>query len=215
MFKKLIIFILIISSILYLTGCVGEPKVPDSKFKKISKNSGSIWAKKTNIDEKQTIDVSDLNKNTTNKEIIITVDVVDRIEFPIAEYQKLTKVGKGTINGYIYLENEYGNKIYGKNSKLFLNPITSYSKQWYKESYKSGKKMSKADARLFNYVKFTSSNNHGRFVFYGVPSGGYYITGSVICGVKCGYDAPKKIRIATEIYLNNNEIINQDINKRF
>jgi len=215
MFDKIIKYILIISSLFYLTGCVGEPKVPDSKFKKISKDSGTIWVEKTNIDENQTINISDLNKNIIDNKTVVTEDIVDRIEFPVEEYENLEKVGKGTINGYIYLEDKYGNKIYGKNSKLFLNPITSYSKQWYIESYKNGKKMSKADARLFNYVKFTSSNDYGRFVFYGVPSGGYYITGSVICGVDCGYDTPKKIRIAKEIYVNDKEIINQDINKRF
>ncbi|SFV54336.1 hypothetical protein MNB_SV-9-1183 [hydrothermal vent metagenome] len=215
MFKNFIKLILITSSIFYLTGCVGEPKVSDNKFKKDYKDSGTIWAKETNINENQKIDISGLDKNITNEESVKSVDTIERIEFPTAEYNKLSKVGKGTINGYIYLEDKYGKKIYGKKSKLFLNPITSYSKQWYIQSYKGGKKMSKADVRLFNYVKFTSSNDYGRFVFYGVPSGGYYITGSVICGTECGYDTPQKIRIATEIYINDNEIINQDINKRF
>lgn len=217
MLKKFIKPMLIISSILYLTGCVGEPKVPDRSFQKPQKeDSGTLWAKKTNIEEKQTtIDISGLDKNISEVTKEKPQIVVERIPFPKKEYKELNRTGKGTINGYIYVESPYGNKIYGKNSKLYLNPITSYSKQWYRESYIGGKKMSKADAELFNYVKFTSANEYGRFVFYGVPSGGYYLTGTVTCGVECGYDTPKNIRIATEIYLHGNEIVNQDINKRF
>jgi hypothetical protein len=220
MLKIIIRDILLISSIFYLSGCVGEPKIPDNNLKKISvQDSGQLWADSTNIEENQTtIDISGLDKNITNrdnKSQIIAVDVIERVPFPIDEYNQLNKTGKGTINGYIYIESAYGNKIYGKNSKLYLNPITSYSKQWYQESYQGGKKMSKADARLFNYVKFTSSTEHGRFVFYGVPAGGYYLTGAVNCGSECGFDTTKKIRIATEIYIHNNEIINQDISKRY
>ena len=221
MIKRFITPLLLTTSIIYLTGCVGEPKVPDAHlYKKPKEDSGKLWAEKTNIDEnKTTIDISGLDKNITNQESSssqeIAIDVVERVPFPLDEYNKLDKTGRGTINGYIYIESEYGNKIYGKNSKLYLNPITSYSKQWYKESYLGGKKMSKADARLFNYVKFTSSSEHGRFVFYGVPSGGYYLTGSVTCGAECGFKATKKIRIATEIYIHNNEIVNQDISKRY
>ena len=220
MLKKFITPLLITTSILYLTGCVGEPKIPDTHlYKKPKQDSGKLWADSTNIEDNQTtIDISGLDKNITNQDSSsqkIVIDVIDRIPFPINEYKQLNSTGKGTINGYIYVESEYGNKIYGKNSKLYLNPITSYSKQWYKESYQGGKKMSKADARLFNYVKFTSSTEHGRFVFYGVPSGGYYLTGAVNCGVECGFEATKKIRIATEIYIHDNEIINQDISKRY
>jgi len=219
--KKFTKNMLLVSSLLYLGGCVGEPKIPDIQLQptKTKVDSGKLWAEKTNIDENQTtIDISGLDKNITNEESIkqkVPKELVERVPFPAEEYQKLNKTGKGTINGYIYVESEYGNKIYGKNSKLYLNPITSYSKQWYKESYQGGKKMSKADARLFNYVKFTSSSEHGRFVFYGVPSGGYYLTGTVTCGVECGFNSPQNIRIATEIYIHNSEIINQDISKRF
>jgi len=218
MFKNFLVLFSLFLSLFYFTGCVGEPKVPDQKIKQ-EHESSNLWAEKTNIDaDKDSVDISDLDKNISSgvvsESVVESGSVVQRVPFPIAEYQALQKEGKGTINGYIYVEDSYGKKIYGKNSKLYLNPITSYSKQWYQESYLRGKKMSKADAKLFNYVKFTASGEDGRFAFYGVSTGGYYITGSVVCGYECGYDSPKNIRIATEVYLHGNEIVNQDITKR-
>ncbi len=90
--------------------------------------------------------------------------------------------------------------VYWVNStRLYLNPITSYSEQWYEESYLGGYKMQEADPRLFNYLKFTASDKNGKFAFYGVPSGSYYLIGTVKCGEECGYDSMKNIRIATKV----------------
>jgi len=63
-----------------------------------------------------------------------------------------------------------GQNVYGKNTRLYLNPVTSYSKQWYQESYISGKKLSKADPRLYNYLRFTASDSNGKFSFFEIPS---------------------------------------------
>ena len=214
MFKNILTIISISSSLVYFTGCVGQPRVPDSKIKQ-EENSGKLWAENKNIDaDADSVDISDLDKNISSEEVVPTKGVVQRIAFPTNEYQSLARTGKGTINGYIFVEDAYGKKIYGKNTKLYLNPITSYSKQWYQESYVKGQKMSKADSKLFNYVKFTASGDDGRFAFYGVASGGYYLTGTVVCSYECGYDVQKSIRITTEVYLHGNEIVNQDINKR-
>jgi hypothetical protein len=96
---------------------------------------------------------------------------------------------------------------------LYLNPLTSYSEQWYKESYLGGYKMQKADSRLFNYLKFTASDKNGNFAFYGVPSGSYYLIGTVKCGEECGYDSMKNIRIATKVSVRGNQIVEQDLTR--
>ncbi len=153
------------------------------------------------------VDVSDLNTTLEGK------SRVARIPFPINEYKRLSQVGEGTVKGKIYLTDSYGNKILGKQTRLYLNPVTSYSKQWYQESYIGGKKMSKADPRLFNYLKFTTSDSNGNFSFYGVPSGKYYLIGVVRCGQECGYDSPINIRIAKEIEIDDKETINVDLSK--
>jgi len=84
--------------------------------------------------------------------------LVQRIPFPEAEYKSLATTGSATVTGHIYLNTSHG-KVYGKETRLYLNPVTSYSTQWYEKSYLGGAKMSKVDPRLFNYLKFTTSDS--------------------------------------------------------
>ena len=157
--------------------------------------------------QQSSVDVSDLN--TT----LVGESIVSRIPFPVEEYKRLSQIGESTVKGSIYLQDSSGNKIIGKQVRLYLNPVTSYSRQWYKESYVGGKKMDKADPRLFNYLKFTTSDSNGNFSFYGVPSGKYYLIGVVRCAQQCGYDSPTNIRIAKEIEVNDKETVNVDLSK--
>ena len=73
--------------------------------------------------------------------------------------------------------------------------------------------MEKADSRLFNYLRFTAANSDGKFAFYGVPSGSYYLIGTVKCGTECGYDTPKNIRIATKVSVYGNKIVQKDLSR--
>jgi len=139
--------------------------------------------------------------------------VIPRIGFPTEEYAALSSSGSGTVKGAIYVSDAYGKKIYGKQTRLYLNPITSYSRQWYEESYIGGYKMEKADKRLYNYLKFTASNAQGKFAFYGVPNGSYYVIGMVKCGKECGYDSPRNIRIAKEVTVSGLGTVSVDLGK--
>ena len=164
---------------------------------------------------------SDVNQNeqvvTTVKDDTITVNnktVVQRIPFPEAEYKSLAKTGSATVTGHIYLTTAGGSKVYGKQTRLYLNPVTSYSTQWYQKSYLGGAKMSKVDPRLFNYLKFTTSDSSGKFEFLNVPSGSYYLIGVVKCGSACGYAKPKSIRIAKKISVFGSDSVNVDLSKQ-
>ncbi len=139
--------------------------------------------------------------------------IIPRTSFPEDEYRRLSKSGNATIKGSIYVSDAYGKKTYGKQTRLYLNPVTSYSRQWYSESYIGGYKMAKADKRLYNYLKFTASNAQGKFAFYGVPSGTYYAIGVVKCGKECGYDTPRNIRIAKEVTVSSSGTIAVDLGK--
>jgi hypothetical protein len=100
----------------------------------------------------------------------------------------------------VYLENSHSSlQVKGQKLKLWLNPVTSYSRQWYEESYLGGYKLSKTDKRLYNYLKFTYSDNSGKFNFFGVPNGDYYLTATMSCGQECGYGQKKSIRLVREI----------------
>lgn len=127
-------------------------------------------------------------------------EVIERIAFPTEEYKHVKKRGRSTVSGNIFLENSHSSlKIKGQKTKLWLNPVTSYSRQWYQESHLGGYKLSKTDKRLYNYLKFTYSDNSGKFNFFGVPAGDYYLTGTISCAEECGFNESKSIRLVREI----------------
>ncbi len=131
-------------------------------------------------------------------------EVIERIDFPTGEYRYVKKRGRSTVSGRIYLENSHTSfKVKGKKTKLWLNPVTSYSRQWYEESYLGGYKLSKADKRLYNYLKFTYSDNSGNFNFFGLPAGDYYLTGTITCADECGFNQSKSIRLVRKVSVGN------------
>jgi len=172
------------------------------------------WGDMTNIND---VNMSDFDENLTESEMMMTEEgeenKMERIAFPTSEYYRLARLGKGTIKGKIYILDAYGNQVVGANTRLYLNPFTTYSKQWYEESYLGGYRMQKADSRLFNYLKFTAADANGNFSFYGVPSGRYYLIGTVTCGEECGYAEAKNIRIATAVSVSGSQIVKKDLTR--
>ena len=126
---------------------------------------------------------------------------MQRMPFPVAEYARIPKRGYSTVTGSIYVENSNsGEKIMGEKVKLWLNPVTSYSNQWYQQDYLGGYKLTKIDKRIFNYMKLEYSKADGTFRFSGVPRGDYYLVGSVKCTNGCGLSIKdKKIRLVKRV----------------
>ncbi|HHD80433.1 MAG TPA: hypothetical protein ENK99_02330 [Campylobacterales bacterium] len=148
-----------------------------------------------------TLDIKVTNQSPTSAEL--NGQTMDRMPFPEDEYNQLKKFGRNTVHGKVYLQNSINDEeIFGKRIELFLNPVTSYSKQWYNQSYLGGYKLTPPDKRLFNYLKSTKSDENGEFSFFGVPRGEYYLIGKITCGTECGFDSSKIIRLAKEIYIN-------------
>ncbi len=151
-----------------------------------SERSKNNWANQSSADD---VDVSDLDETLTESEMMMSEEgsgnKIERMAFPASEYYTLQKMGKGTVRGTIYM----------------------------KDAYLGGHEMKKADARLFNYLKFTASDSNGAFEFYGVPSGSYYLIGTVKCGQECGYDSVKNIRIATRVDIQGNQIVEKDLTR--
>jgi len=196
MMQKRYLFVLFVTVLLLTTSCTRNATVAHQPN---DDSSGEKWAQETNIDVNGTDkNITTDSKNAESAKLNNTV--VPRVKFPLNEYKRLAKKGRATVRGMIYLDDGYGKKIYGKNTRLYLNPVTSYSKQWYDESYIQGYKLSKADSRLYNYLKFTTSDGTGKFAFFGIPKGSYYVIGSV------NYNG-KKIRIADEIYVKGSATV--------
>ena len=175
-FKTVQIFS-VLSMLIALNGC-GHYELPFLTGDRTSNSSSN-----------STVNVDGVNDDVSSENIIIK-----RISFPADEYRQLKTSGDATVKGTISILYN-GREIPGKQTKLYLNPVTSYSNQWYRESYLGGHSMGKSDPRLFNYLKFTASNAAGQFAFYGIPAGRYYVVGTVTCA-ECG---GKNIRISRKI----------------
>jgi len=214
MTKKQLLSLSVTVMLFIFSGCTNETLSFPGGGSQNPSGNGNSWADETNIDD---VYIDDLDENMTESETMITeesmLSVVKRIPFPSGEYSRLARIGKGTVKGNIYVTDYSGNRIAGKGTRLYLNPATSYSDQWYRESYIGGRKMEKADSRLFNYLRFTASDNEGNFAFYGVPTGSYYLIGTVKCGTECGYETPKSIRIAKKVSIRGNQVLEADLGR--
>ena len=148
-----------------------------------------------------------INETTTRENSSDNIDshereLIERMPFPVDEYRHLRKKGRSTVSGKVYLTNRLaGEEIKKAKIKLWLNPVTSYSNQWYNEVYLGGNRLTKADKRLYNYLKFTYSLADGSFNFFGVPTGEYYLTATIQCSVECGYRENKSVLLVEKVYV--------------
>ena len=179
---------------------VKRPRVPIKEEILINKNP-NLGNRVDVPSNNPSVDISVAeNQNSAEEMSLQNSGRMERIDFPVGEYKHIRKIGRSTVSGTVYLENSYtSTKVMGQKVKLYLNPVTSYSEQWYQESYLGGYKMSKSDPRLFNYLKFTMSSADGKFNFFGVPSGQYYLVGTMKCGAKCGFSDNKILRLVKEV----------------
>jgi len=191
MIRPFIRFLLAFSLLLSLSGC-NHVELPFFNNKTSQTQDGT-----------STVDVNGVGNDVTSQKIVIK-----RIAFPSDEYARLKTSGNSTVKGLIFVTYN-GQQITGRQTRLYLNPVTSYSNQWYRESYLGGHKMEKVDKRLFNYLKFTASNSNGQFAFYGVPAGKYYVVGTVTCS-QCG---GKNISIARRVTVDGSNTISVDLSK--
>lgn len=192
-------------------GCIKEPRlgkqavIPMPKSVPLEQFEENWPPKEVPEDS---IDISDLsNQADTNETYQENKKIINHISFPTKEYNKLPSVGNSIVSGQIAIKIGNGRRVAGSNARLYLNPYTSYSKQWYKENYMRGNQMDNADDRLYRYLKFTTANADGSYAFYNVPKGKYYLVGTMMCGAECGFDGVKSVRIASEVSVENDSTI--------
>lgn len=158
------------------------------------------WPPKEEQD--QSVDLSDLQIN----EVAIG-------EEELKEFYNLPQIGNSNIFGKIAIRSQSGQLINGAYSNIYLIPQTKYSKKWFNENYYSNEFSRNIDSKIYNFVKFTKSNQKGDFSFANMPKGKYYIIGNMRCGVECGFDANKSIRMASEIIVDKDGSVLKNIIK--
>ena len=118
---------------------------------------------------------------------------VPRISFPLSEYKALKQKGTGIIKGQAFLKTRGGDVKKAAGNIVMLNPVTSYSHQWYNVSYLQQKNIAQPDLRNERYIIKTIADAEGKFEFIDVPPGNYYLVTHVF------WEAPVGPRGAMEV----------------
>jgi hypothetical protein len=100
--------------------------------------------------------------------------ILPRIPFPQAEYAKLPTSGTGIVSGRAFLKRG-GDILTAAGERVILNPVTSYSNQWYTLSYIGLNQLEPPDPRINKYLRAVTADAQGKFIFRNVPPGDYYI----------------------------------------
>lgn len=103
----------------------------------------------------------------------------DRIPFPAAEYAPLPTAGTGVVEGQVFMKTVGGDVKSGAGAEVVLNPITSYSEQWYDAAYVKHAPIQKGDERQEKYLRIVQADGSGNFKFSDVPPGKYFLTSGV------------------------------------
>jgi hypothetical protein len=96
-----------------------------------------------------------------------------------AEYTPYMGEGTASISGQAFLKTRGGDVKYGAGEAVVLQPVTTYSKEWWTVSIESGKRMSEPDPRAAAATRSVTADGEGRFKFEKLPAGEYYIACSV------------------------------------
>lgn len=104
---------------------------------------------------------------------------VQRISFPVAEYDALPKTGTGSVTGQAFLRTVGGDVKYGAGSEVYLQPVTAYTTQWYEVNVLGGRQLTNPDPRASQGQLRTQADGNGNFTFTNVPPGNYYLSAAV------------------------------------
>lgn len=104
---------------------------------------------------------------------------IPRVPFPVAEYDALPTKGTGSLVGQVFMRTVGGDVKYGAGSDVYILPVTSYTRQWYTESYLGGQVLGAPDARAEKGMKVTQADGTGYFKFSDIPPGKYYLSSKV------------------------------------
>jgi hypothetical protein len=99
--------------------------------------------------------------------------------FDESEYAPYSQKGTAVIEGQAFMRTAGGDVKYAAGSIVAMNPVTTYSREWWDTAVVKGQNMAEADSRANDYHWSTTADGEGRFSFENLPAGEYYIA----CGV--------------------------------
>ena len=93
------------------------------------------------------------------------IPLVERkAKFIESEYAPYAGEGTATLCGQAVVQTRRGEFKYGAGNEAYLNPVTSYSTEWYRVSVIGGRSLTKPNPKALAYNRATRADGNGRFL---------------------------------------------------
>jgi hypothetical protein len=118
------------------------------------------------------------------------------------EYAQYAYAGTGTITGQVVVRGEGGRTEPAQGSQVSLNPVTSYSTEWWNRTVVGGLNLRSADEREQKYLRTTTTDVDGRFAFSDLPRGEYFVVAALnTAGAAPGTPGPSSSLVGQRVHL--------------
>ena len=111
--------------------------------------------------------------------------------FNETEYAPFAQAGSATITGQAFLKTRGGDVKLGAGDTVYLNPVTTYSIEWFNVNAISQLPITEGDPRAAKYHKQTVADGSGHFKFSNLAPGEYFLTCTITWEVPTGYGIAK------------------------
>jgi len=108
-------------------------------------------------------------------------------QFAPSEYSPYEGEGTGVVIGQAFLKTRGGDVKPGAGELVYLNPVTSYSTEWYERAVIAGEPLAEYDVRAKPYTRTAMCDGSGAFRFERLPAGEYYLACNIFWEVPSGY----------------------------
>jgi hypothetical protein len=100
-------------------------------------------------------------------------------QFIEEEYTPYAGEGTASVYGEAFPRLRNGGVMRGAGCRVHLNPVTTYSTEWYERSVIAGQVLTPVDNRVRPYHRETIADGDGKFEFEKLPAGEYYLACSI------------------------------------
>jgi hypothetical protein len=133
-----------------------------------------------------TCDVDDSTKTASGSSLILMTCAVAppnkqpplprQVAFKPEEHAPYQAQGTSSVYGQAFLKTRGGDVKYGAGNEVLLLPATSYAKEFWDITMKTGRRLKpEMDDDFRKYIKETTADGEGRFKFESLPTGDYYV----------------------------------------
>jgi hypothetical protein len=117
------------------------------------------------------------------------------------EYAQYAYAGTGTISGQVVVRGEGGQTRPAEGSQVSLNPVTSYSTEWWNRTVVGGLNLRSADEREQKYLRTANTDAEGRFAFADLPRGEYFVVAALNTGTAASPGGPSSSLVGQRVHL--------------